>query len=976
MDRSRGAAVASAVAAAVALILLLDAGIETLRSSAPMRWWLGPGALAAVVLSVVAWRPGGRLHVRWGWTGAAWWSAGAVLALLTVSAWLPGGSVDGVRLLGHSTTTVLSVASALAVALAGSSIVRVRAVPLWLRAAAGALSAYAVTAFAIGVSRATPFPALLHGGSAWAVLPFWLQGAFLGGLVLLPAALVVSLIRQGLRAVHRESAAGWTRQETVALGLSVLMTFSGVQLPGNPAMPVTRTGTAPSQPSGPPPLVQGAPLALLTLPPPRSKEPTADEVQARYDRLVRLLPEAQGDARLQAIALGADVTKIFTFVRDAIRYEAYSGILRGANGTLAGRAGNSLDRSVLLSEMLSAHGIRTRLARGQLAPADAAVLFARVFEDVNAPAGSVPPGGEPPDSGFWTRVTARARRDYQVVRTALGDSVAGDGQSARDQALRDIREHVWVQVEVSGQWVDLDTSFAKATVGQSFCAAGQVVDRAPAEWYQQVTVRVYGERLEQDALKTERAFEATFQAVDLVDQPIFLVHVPDKDQPGGMGLGVGAGAHSPDRWSPALQIGQDYAVGRALSFADSSGEDGSFFGALGGGSASAFVAEWLEFEVARPDGRRDVTRRSLTDRATAAWRASSSHDPAGLKPLARDQAGLVAPRAVRNIWFSAGPHNLRGYVESIMNVAAAVPDKQAPLDRQLLPLATTNFAAMVWADHAAIPAVNDTPRARLYTDSPRVVIISLVPGADGTLREEYDLRRDRLCGIAQDAASDRLVVDRKIWFAALEGALEHEAVAAGRARAGQDASAVWSTSNLLTADGVEVLKPGDLDRLPGMTSDVERAERMGDALRRGNILVVPKPALRSGPAGWWEIAPGGDARAVLGADLNMAGAYMGGGLPPLNSSFGVRLVATRQGVWVAREPVLKNPPRNPFARFGNRDPRPEKGRGGTEYTLVLAVMAIASITVLSYIGYQQYLFYQRMAEFDAAEAAFWKQHKR
>lgn len=51
--------------------------------------------------------------------------------------------------------------------------------------------------------------------------------------------------------------------------------------------------------------------------------------------------------------------------------------------------------------------------------------------------------------------------------------------------------------------------------------------------------------------------------------------------------------------------------------------------------------------------------------------------------------------------------------------------------------------------------------------------------------EEYDLRRDSLCGLARDKSADAFVVDRKIWFAALEGALEHEAVAQEVAMAGQ-----------------------------------------------------------------------------------------------------------------------------------------------------------------------------------------------
>src|SRR5690348_5498354 len=61
-----------------------------------------------------------------------------------------------------------------------------------------------------------------------------------------------------------------------------------------------------------------------------------------------------------------DPARIFAWVRDKTFWVPYRGELRGAAGVLMDRLGNSLDRALLLAELLRRAGQDVRLAHAQL----------------------------------------------------------------------------------------------------------------------------------------------------------------------------------------------------------------------------------------------------------------------------------------------------------------------------------------------------------------------------------------------------------------------------------------------------------------------------------------------------------------------------------------------------------------------------------------------------------------------------------
>ncbi|CAN0512539.1 unnamed protein product, partial [Phaeothamnion confervicola] len=79
-----------------------------------------------------------------------------------------------------------------------------------------------------------------------------------------------------------------------------------------------------------------------------------------------------------------DATKIFRFVADAVAYEAYTGVLRGAKGTHWSLAGNSVDKALLLADLLAQAQVTVRLVAGPLDAAAVDELAASMRIDARA----------------------------------------------------------------------------------------------------------------------------------------------------------------------------------------------------------------------------------------------------------------------------------------------------------------------------------------------------------------------------------------------------------------------------------------------------------------------------------------------------------------------------------------------------------------------------------------------------------------
>ena len=920
-----------AAASLLGCVALLDAAVETVAGGSPGRFWLA-GLVAVYLIAVAVVVSRRRLRARVGWAPLATTTLLVLLGLVAAPMWPAGRVLGAIRMMGQPHQVLAYLASAAGVLIAVWRLLRMRSLPLALRSVALALGAYGVAAFAIGFAARTPYDALFHGEAIWTRLPAVLQGPVLGSLLIVPAALMLELIG-ALRRLRNP----WRGQQVVALAMAVVMatsTFSPGAVPSGAAAARGAAGMATGGALAPPSAQEKAAPPPSTLPKVQPYDP--QQAAQQTGGLVKEIDPAAFEVVARAARLGAGIDEAFTLVRDSVRYEAYQGVLRGASGAYLTRAANAADRSLLLASLLGAKNIRTRLVTGRLGQAEAARLFDRIFDPPAAGTGrtsATVEGAAAGDTPFMQRVSARARYDYGILRNAIGAQLPHATVPARDDVIGEIQRHVWVQAEVNGRWVDLDTAFRDAEVGRSYCPAEQTLEALPEEAYQHVTLRVSEERLSDGALERTKVAEKTYRVVDLLEVPVFVIHLPHAA--GGGLLGGGAS----DEWTPVIWVDGTMERGQPVVFGEQKVDSGGILG--GGESGATFVAEWFEMDLTLPDGRHDVTRRALVDRGTAVWRKSGHLSPEGLRPLARSQGGVHAAQAVYNVIFSAGGHDLAAAARTLDDMAQAMargegPSPETPFDSQLRLAAFQNLSWVLVTDQVIIPTLNDSSQYRLFADSPRVTIVTTGPDpwqADAPPFVLGDFCRDHLRGVAR--SEDGVgVAERKLWFATLQGALEHELAAAQAVAAFGDSATVMSTSRLLGSGTAVVVTAATA--AGALAGNPELSARVGDALAQGAVVLVPQSLTTGSAAAWWEIAPGtADAHAVLeslsteagGAyGSAMKGSYGRGGSPNPNNYTN----ASKPKVWrVTRDGRIVE----------------DKGssHGGNEYVAVVREMPLTTI---------------------------------
>ena len=463
-----------------------------------------------------------------------------------------------------------------------------------------------------------------------------------------------------------------------------------------------------------------------------------------------------------AASLGHDPERIFRFVQEEVRYEPYAGILRGANGTLVARAGNSADQALLLAALLKASDVPARFVSGALDQAMADTLMATTVVDAGTAVDRVVQSllsDEDVATGIeWTAPAdvspedLAVRRDLGGLRAALerdrqklGTMAAGhvrDSVGIIEAALSaagvelpsDVsplpaleREgHVWVQAQPGPGWIDLDSSFADLPPGEAATAVVETMEALPDELRHLVDFTVIAETFTGGALAQEPILGASFFADELAYRGLVFGHVPADDLEGMDDVNlIGSGLSDGTRYNALLLVGPLAFIGpRSISIGGGGGSGfGDFFGGGGGGGLvdGETSAEWLDVGVASPDREPVVARRTIFDRVGTAMRESGVVDPAAI-PAAElidlgDGVGAqyLPMRSVRAFSVSGATPNVRTIAQELAQddagTVSVVPAMFETMRALLGPDVGKSLGSLGFPDASAITSVVAEPTA-------------------------------------------------------------------------------------------------------------------------------------------------------------------------------------------------------------------------------------------------------------------------
>lgn len=595
---------------------------------------------------------------------------------------------------------------------------------------------------------------------------------------------------------------------------------------------------------------------------------------------VDALPVERSEIEALAASLGADIDAAFRFVRDEVRIEPYAGTLRGARGTLAARAGNAIDRAMLLHDVLEAMGHEARFAFAELDETTAANLLesAVVSGAERAAAADLPDLG-PID---LAAVRDRARRDHARLLGVLGDRVAELGDAglrsqAHAQAARDVSQHAWVQVELDGAWVDLDPTLVTSQPGETLVPASVSGNEIPPEMRQAVTLRLVAETLTDGYVEEYVALERRLDSALAAEAQIILLFAPGESQGGGFFGGVEA----PTTYAPLLLVDGVADVGAELPVAQADGGGFSDLGGFGGGGASDLVGLRLEVVREAPGHEPTWHTRVLLDRVPPDVRASGAVSADVLPPQALSGEVPVALAQVHHIVISDGGADPRAAAIDRLSadhwaateLADGVPPDDAWPRLQLWPLTALDESLALVSERAVVESLRGAGVIS-FVGRPRVTVVTLGPTAsapDG-LTLTVDLMVDEVSILAAPGVDPAEEARARLWYGVVQSAMESEFVRLAAVASIDPSRSVLSAS--LAGDAPLTLLAPTVDA--SVDATVDAAPAVLAALDAGDLVVVPgDPA--TAPA-WWTVSPGsGVTRAVLDPALGGASVFFGAG---------------------------------------------------------------------------------------------------
>ena len=278
---------------------------------------------------------------------------------------------------------------------------------------------------------------------------------------------------------------------------------------------------------------------------------------AALEDAIQRIPRETFDPEAVVQKAGSDAIKLFEWVRDETSLIPYQGSLRGPVGVLMDRRGNSLDRALLLCELLRLADYEARLARRHLSEEEAMTILKRTRTKPGSESSPVHPStlrnqdellalyvqNHALDRKNLVETIAKAQQEQEnesrqiksehkelaadILAILNKQAISRQGEKESEVA-EDLRDHWWVQWEKGNDWVDLDPALAGASPGQIFGEPEETLNPEDLEedLFHTIKIKVIAEQLEGGDLKEKPVLEHTLIPSKTLGQRIILRHLP------------------------------------------------------------------------------------------------------------------------------------------------------------------------------------------------------------------------------------------------------------------------------------------------------------------------------------------------------------------------------------------------------------------------------------------------------------------
>jgi len=640
---------------------------------------------------------------------------------------------------------------------------------------------------------------------------------------------------------------------------------------------------------------------------------------AELDDAASEVPTGSFDPQSLTEQVGRDPAKLLEWVRDQTWYAPYRGSLRGASGVLQDRIGSSLDRSLLLAELLRTAGYEVRLAHGSATDGSKTAAAIRPI------AADRTPNRKPPEQD-QDQQTAAISAQVQLQSNQLLESLKAAGiaserntQEHLDRWKEALADHWWVQLKQGETWIDADPTLPSARLGDRIAEVKQTVAAPgddgklaslPPELLHAVDVKVVIERLESGKLQEASPLTVTFRPADLQGKRIVYTHLPVAyKQTSAAPIAeqakaiaavtefipafIVAGASTVnDAVTDAGQINRSPSLDRTAGMGKAVGSTLGGLGGLAGGdtgnaSSGIWTAEWLELTVRTPGKPVRTIRREVFDLVGPAARAKGVTAPPAINESVRLNRALALMGETDLLVFGAQPTPeflTHQYMQSLQKVkrrvlatlderTAATPanDKAAkPLDFDPRVLGLSPGWGVVTGRLAVSPVARE-----VYLESPNVFCFSRRPRVlDGKL---IHLTRTDLAvndvAVRFEPGVDPFMT--RVVQGVADTAMEAAVVETLGSLTGATVRALNTVNLFMLPDANPVALPSRAADLSAWPADARaRAER---SVADGAMLIATaSPAqLQSsslgGQVGWWKVDPAtGSTIGVTGDGFHAA----------------------------------------------------------------------------------------------------------